>query len=184
MTSKNTMAHIPTQQGLYGITSLLEYRLDTSEPIRTLTQVLLRGPSPLSEFERELVATVVSQGNNTQFCTAAHATVARRLAPSPSLVDDLLAIPDGTAPSTRLECLVTIARAIQKSAQGLSDDFVQNARDLGFTDLELHDAVLTAALFCFYNRYVDGLASDLPPTDRYYDVLADRLTTTGYVRVV
>jgi uncharacterized peroxidase-related enzyme len=177
------MAHIPTQHGLYGITSLLEYRLDTSEPIRELTQVLLRGPSPLSEFERELIATVVSHENNTQFCSAAHATVARRLAPSPSLVDELLAAPTTTAPTTRLECLVAIARAIQLSPQGLTDELVQAARSLGFTDLELHDAVLTAALFCFYNRYVDGLASDLPPTDRYYDVLADRLTTTGYVRV-
>jgi hypothetical protein len=37
-------AHIPVQEGLVGITSLLEYRLDTGAPIRALTHTLL--PSP------------------------------------------------------------------------------------------------------------------------------------------
>ena len=56
-------AHIPVQEGLAGITGLLEYRLDTAKPIREMTQLLLRGPSTLSEGERELIATLVSHRN-------------------------------------------------------------------------------------------------------------------------
>jgi hypothetical protein len=33
------------------------------------------------------------------------------------------------------------------------------ARDQGATDLEIHDAVLIATVFCMANRYVDGLGS-------------------------
>ena len=57
------MAHIPVESHLPGITGLLEYRKDTAQPIRELTQILLRGPSTLTEGERELIATVVSYGN-------------------------------------------------------------------------------------------------------------------------
>ncbi len=47
------MAHIPVEAHLPGITGLLEYRKDTAQPIRELTQILLRGPSTLTEGERE-----------------------------------------------------------------------------------------------------------------------------------
>ena len=56
---------------LPGITGLLEYRKDSAQPIRELTQFLLRGPNTLTEAERELIATVVSSGNECTFCTTA-----------------------------------------------------------------------------------------------------------------
>ena len=43
--------------------------------------------------------------------------------------------------------------------------------------------VLIAALFCFYNRYVDGLNTQLPDTQEYFSGLASRLATRGYVRI-
>ena len=39
---------------------------------------------------------------------------------------------------------------------------VAAARAEGATDLEIHDAVLIAAAFCMYNRYVDGLGTLAP----------------------
>lgn len=52
------MPHIPLENHLPGITGLLEYKKDTAQPIRELTQFLLRGPSTLTEGERELIATI------------------------------------------------------------------------------------------------------------------------------
>ena len=70
------MPYIPLESHLPGITGLLEYRKDTAAPIRALTQVLLRGPSTLTEGERELIATVVSHRNECVFCTTAHTAAA------------------------------------------------------------------------------------------------------------
>ena len=70
------MPHIPLDESLPGITGLLNYRQDTALPIRQLTQILLRGESTLTEAERELIATVVSHGNQCKFCTAAHTAAA------------------------------------------------------------------------------------------------------------
>ena len=57
------MPHIPLDVNLPGITGILNYRTETALPIRQLTQILLRGDSTLTEGERELIATVVSYGN-------------------------------------------------------------------------------------------------------------------------
>jgi len=70
------MPHITLEEHLPGITGLLEYRKDTAAPIRELTQFLLRGPSTLTEGERELIATIVSHRNECSFCTAAHTAAA------------------------------------------------------------------------------------------------------------
>ena len=42
--------------------------------------------------------------------------------------------------------------------------------------------VLIAALFCLYNRYVDGLGTYRPEDPAYYQRLAARLVTIGYGR--
>ena len=46
------MAHIDLGSDLPGVTGLLEYRQDTGDLLRELTQLLLRGPSTLTEAER------------------------------------------------------------------------------------------------------------------------------------
>jgi hypothetical protein len=69
-----------------------------------------------------------------------------------------------------------------RTGGSVPDEMIESARSAGATDIEIHDSVLIAALFSLYNRYVDGLKTDLPSDANYYDMLADRLTTTGYVR--
>ena len=70
------MPYIALEAHLPGITGLLEYRKDAAAPIRELTQTLLRGPSSLTEGERELIATIVSHRNECVFCTTAHTAAA------------------------------------------------------------------------------------------------------------
>ena len=60
---------------------------------------------------------------------------------------------------------------------------VKIAKDAGATDLEIHDTVLIAALFCLYNRYVDGLSTFTPTDPAFYKGLGDRLKNNGYNRL-
>ena len=175
-------AHIPTQEGLFGITSLLEYRLDTAKPIRELTQTLLRGPSTLSEGERELIATVVSHRNACRFCTAAHTAAADLLLGDSTTTEAVKHDIDEAPVSPKMKALLRIAAKVQDNGRLVTEQDVAAARDEGATDLELHDTVLIAALFSLYNRYVDGLASVMPDDPAFYRNLADRLVTRGYVR--
>lgn len=176
------MPHIHVSSPFPGITGLLEERLDSSEPIRDLTQNLLRGPSSLTEGERELIATLVCSRNECKFCTNAHAHTAARYVGGMDLVQQVMSDHTSAPVTERMHALLHIAALVQGDARQVDDAAIARAREAGATDLDIHDTVLTAALFCFYNRYVDGLASDYPADNSYYETLAERLTTNGYVR--
>ena len=177
------MPHIPLPAHLPGITGLLEYRQDTAAPIRELTQILLRGESSLSTGERELIAALVSSRNCTNFCEAAHAKAADLLLGdsdiSRAVRDDI-----ETAPvSEKMKALLQIAALTQQSGKAVSTEAIERARTAGATDREIHDTVLIAALFCLYNKYVDGLATVAPTVESgYYQMLVERITSRGYGR--
>jgi uncharacterized peroxidase-related enzyme len=177
------MPHIVLATHLPGITGLLEYRKDTAQPIRELTQILLRGPSTLSEADRELIATVVSFGNQCKFCTAAHTAAADMLFGENNTAE-MVKQDIATAPvSEKMKALLTIAALTGKSGRQVTPEIIEKAKFEGATDIEIHDTVLIAALFCLYNRYVDGMATALPVDAGYYNVLAERLVNHGYTRL-
>jgi uncharacterized peroxidase-related enzyme len=175
------MPHIPLDTNLPGITGLLDYRQDTALPIRQLTQILLRGESTLTEGERELIATVVSQGNQCKFCTAAHTAAADALLGEKETSEKVKHDPDNAPVSEKMKYLLEVARRVQADARTVSPELVANAKAAGATDMELHDTVLIAALFCLYNKYVDGLASVTPTDPAFYDRLGSILKSSGYL---
>lgn len=177
------MPYIPLEEHLPGITGLLEYRKDTAAPIRALTQFLLRGPSTLSEGERELIATIVSHRNNCTFCATAH-TAAADVLLGESTSTTAVKKDIGSAPvSDKMKALLTIAAQVQESGRNVTPAAIQMAKDNGATDIEIHDTVLIAALFCLYNRYVDGLATVTPSDPNFYKGLGERLKSNGYNRL-
>jgi len=177
------MPYIPLEDHLPGITGLLEYRKDSAQPIRELTQILLRGPSTLTEGERELIATVVSHRNQCKFCATAHTAAANVLLgeneTSQKVKENI-----NTAPvSEKMKALLIIAAQVQESGKAVTVGSIQKAKDEGATDIEIHDTVLIAALFCLYNRYVDGLATVTPTQPEFYEGLGQRLKDHGYNRL-
>ena len=174
------MPHIDLEGYLPGITGLLAYRLDSAAPVRALTQVLLRGPSTLTEGERELIATVVSHGNQCRFCTTAHTATADKLLGGSDISDQVKRDISSASVSKKMKALLTIAREAGKSGKNVTPDLIEKAKTVGATDVEIHDTVLIAALFCFYNRYVDGLNTVTPQGPEFYDRLAERLVNNGY----
>lgn len=177
------MPYIPLEEHLPGITGLLEYRKDSAAPIRELTQILLRGPSSLTEGERELIATIVSYRNECRFCATAH-TAAANVLFGEETTAELVKQDIATAPvSDKMKALLTIASQVQVNGRNVTTEAIQKAKDEGATDIEIHDTVLIAALFCLYNRYVDGLATFTPSTPEFYKNLGQRLKDHGYNRL-
>ncbi|HZY38652.1 MAG TPA: peroxidase-related enzyme [Mucilaginibacter sp.] len=177
------MPYITLESHLPGITGLLEYRKDTGQPIRELTEILMRGPSSLTFAERELIATVVSNGNKCKFCSAAHAATVDMLLGEHETSKQVKADISSAPVSEKMKALLTIADKVREDGKLVMPMHVAAARVAGATDLEIHDTVLIAGLFCLYNRYVDGMATAMPEDDSYFTILADRLVNHGYYRL-
>lgn len=182
-TAKPTfMAHINVPEGVPGIRSLVMFRPETGRYLYELAQVLLRGESPLSEADRELMAAYVSHRNSCRFCCESHAAAARCLYKSDAhLVDDVLRDMQRSSISEKLKALLHIAGRAQILGKQVSEEDVAAARAQGATDREIHDTVLIAATFSMFNRYVDGLASLTPTSPEAYKEMGERMAERGYV---
>ena len=176
------MAHIKLlNEELPGIVGLLNFRPETAKPLLELAEALLRGPSPLTSGEREIIAASVSYWNGCHFCHTSHAAAAAaHLKLGVDLIDDIKAGLPQTEVSEKLRALLTIARHVQQNGKDVSEDDITKARNLGATDIEIHDTVLIAAAFCMYNRYVDGLGTWAPTSNEAYMEMGERMATVGY----
>jgi uncharacterized peroxidase-related enzyme len=179
------MPHITLNSGEPGIRGLFRFRPETARPLNELVEVLLRGPSVLTTGERELIAAYVSALNDCQYCSSSHAAyAAAQLPDGPELVDQVRADADGAPISAKLKALLRIAAAVQQGGLNVTEQQVAAARAAGATDVEIHDCVLIAAAFCMFNRYVDGLATDLPQDPAFYATRAKRIAADGYLALL
>ncbi|PWT73795.1 MAG: carboxymuconolactone decarboxylase [Bacteroidetes bacterium] len=174
------MAYIQLDENLPGLLSLLEYRHDTAKPIRELTQFLLRGPSSLSEGERELIAALVSYKNQCKFCTASHTALADLFLGEPFTAAEMKHNLKTVLIDEKLRALLQIAALVQQNGQNVTNEAIEKAKAEGATDIEIHDTVLIASLFSMCNRYVDGLNTFTPSQPAFYREMAEKLATTGY----
>ncbi|MFF4649341.1 carboxymuconolactone decarboxylase family protein [Streptomyces sp. NPDC001380] len=176
------MPHVSIKAPVPGIGGLLATRPDTAQPLMLLAETLLRGPSPLSRGERELIAAYVSERNACRYCADSHgAFAAEQLDGGMELVKAVLA-DSATAPvDARLRALLRVADEVRAEVAPVSDEAVAAARAAGAGDADLHDTVLIAAAFCMYNRYVNGLGTELPSDPGHYRDSARRIVSQGYL---
>ena len=175
------MAYIKVEEGVPGIRSLVLFRPETGKHLYELAQVLLRGDSPLTPAERELIAAYVSNRNECMFCMSSHAAAARCLyGEEKNIVDDVLADMRQSKVSNKMIALLNIAGKVQILGKEVLPEDIAAARLLGADDREIHDTVLIAAAFSMFNRYVDGLASFTPTDAATYEEMGKRMADKGY----
>src|SRR5277367_5775186 len=177
------MPHIELPEGLPGITGGFAFRPETAKPMRELAHILLHEPNSLAPGERELIATYVSSQNDCYFCQTSHGAAAAAHFVDDEIVKRVKADFQHADISEKLKALLVIAGEVQKGGKHVTAEAVENARQLGATDIEIHDTVLIAAAFCMFNRYVDGLATWQPVDDAMYRERGKRVAREGYISV-
>lgn len=152
---------------------------ETCTPLIEFHEVLLRGPSPFSESERELIAAYVSGLNRCRYCHGVHSATAAILGvPSQtieSLIDDV-----ETAPvSEKMRPVLRYARKLTQDPRGVSQADADAILAAGWDEIALYHAVAVIALFNFMNRLVEGMGIEL---DRaYVKPASERLAKNGYL---
>ena len=176
------MAHIELNNDLPGIRGLMAYRPETEAPLNALAEMLLRNDdNTLTRGERELIGAYVSYLNDCFFCQNVHGAMAGHyLGCNIDQIDQVKKDFKSTDLSNKMKTLLSIAGSVQKGGKNVTEQQVQEARDAGATDKEIHDTVLIAAAFCMFNRYVDGLATWAPEDRQFYINRAPQRALDGY----
>jgi uncharacterized peroxidase-related enzyme len=150
----------------------------TSRPLLEYHQIPLRGPSPLSVAERELIAAYVSGLNQCHYCHGVHSATAQAFGVPEGTLGDLLAEVEGAGVGARLKPILSYVRKLTLTPTRLTEADAAAVYAAGWDERALHDAVSVAALFNLMNRLVEGLGIDAGQT--YFDEAGQRLLRDGY----
>lgn len=149
----------------------------TCKPLCELAEVAMRGPSPFTQGQRELIAAYISGLNGCNYCHTTHAGAAA-FGVEPGLFNLLLTDIDLAPVEDRMKQILRYARKLTLSPARMTETDAASLYEAGWGDDALYSTVLVTALFNFYNRLVDGVGLALP--EGYVAELAKRLSTQGY----
>ena len=131
---------------------------DTSGPLLDYHQALLRGPSPLSVAERELIAAYVSGLNACGYCHGVHAATAEAFGVDAGVLGALLADLDSASVDGRLKPILRfVGKLTRLPAERPTRADAEAVFAAGWSERALHDAVSVCALFNLMNRLVEGV---------------------------
>ena len=129
-----------------------------------------------------VIGAYVSYLNDCFFCQNVHGAMAQHYMKCE--MEDIDAIKTDFISSrnisVKLKSLLFIAKSVQRGGKYVSWEQIDTARAAGATDKEIHDAVLIAAAFCMFNRYVDGLGTWAPEDRQVYISRAAQRAEEGY----
>ncbi len=129
---------------------------DLLERLRPYGDALMRGPSPFTPGERELIAAYVSGLNSCRYCFGVHARVAVGFGIDDGLLAALLADLDAAPIDARLKPVLRYARKLTATPARMTPEDAAAVYDAGWDDTALVHAVAVCAYFNMMNRLVDG----------------------------
>jgi uncharacterized peroxidase-related enzyme len=139
-----------------GVRHILQMNKPVGRALVQLHEALLRGDSPLTPAQHELIAAYVSGLNDCQYCFGVHAETASQFGvPEEHLRKMLFDLAD-VQMEERMRPLLEYVRRLTLSPHQLVQADADAVFAAGWSERELHDAILTTCLFNFMNRLLDG----------------------------
>jgi uncharacterized peroxidase-related enzyme len=143
-----------------------------ARPLLEYHEVLLRGDSPFSAAERELIAAYVSGLNNCNYCHAVHSQTAIALGIGTATLAHLFSDSRNEHLDPRMQPVLNFVHKLTLSPDTIAPADVSPIFAAGWNDRALHDAAAICGLFNLMNRLVDGLGVQAP--ESYTKIAAPR----------
>jgi len=175
------MPFIPSLPKGASLLNLFKAFPETSIPLIQFHEALLRGPSPFTEGERELIASYVSGLNQCRYCHGVHSATAELLGVKRELVDSQIDI-DGAAVDPKMRPVLRYARKLTQQPNSLIQADADAIFAAGWEEPALYYTVAVTALFNFMNRLVEGMGLELDPS--YVKPASERLAKRGYLPLI
>jgi uncharacterized peroxidase-related enzyme len=147
-------------------------------PLGAWTQATMRGPSPWSVAERELMACMVAKWNACAFCVSAHGAVAAKEMQR-AAVDQVISDFRSAPIPERLKSALAFLEIMTLHPENLKAEHAQAALYAGVSREALTDAIAVGALFNIITRYANALDFAIP-TPEEFERAADMLLKRGY----
>lgn len=150
------MPFFPTLPADAGVRHILALNPAAGRALVEFHSAALRTDSQLTARDKELIAAYVSGLNACQYCYGVHKETAQAFGIAEPVFDALLADPQSAPIDARLEPILADARVLTLTPTRAVQSHVDAVFAAGWSERDLHDAILTICLFNFMNRLLEG----------------------------
>ena len=172
------MTHLPSLPHDATLLDVFRSFPAVARPLLDYHQVVMRGPSPLSPAQRELLAAYVSGLNACDYCLGVHRVTSEALGVDEGLLTAMLEDLESAPVEARLRPLLRYVAVLTRTPGRVRPGHAAAVLDAGWDEQALHDAASVCGLFNLMNRLVEGLGVTLG--DGYAEVSGNRLAEHGY----
>jgi len=172
------MAYLPSLPADAVLLDVFRAYPDSARPLMDYHQALLRGPSPLSVAERELIAAYVSGLNACRYCHGVHTATARAFGIGEGTLGALLADVTTAPVAEQMKPILRYVGKLTLAPAKITHEDAEAVLAAGWEEQALHDAVAVCGLFNMMNRLVEGLG--ITAGEDYFQTAAGQLAGAGY----
>lgn len=151
---------------------------DLFAPYLEFSQSVMRGPSPLSTAQREILGAFVSGLNACGYCAGGHEAAAVEFGVDAGLFAELMEDVDGAAVDDKFKPILRFIRKLTLDPNRITQADADAVFDAGWPEQALRDAVLICGLFSLMNRVVK--AHGIVPDPSKFAERGRRAASLGY----
>ncbi|MBL4758266.1 MAG: carboxymuconolactone decarboxylase family protein [Rhizobiales bacterium] len=159
--------------------SIFEINKAASRHLVNFHHEVLRAPGPLTDVERELIATYVSGLNGCKYCYGTHSAGVVEYGIKREVLDAMFENLETSGVDPKMVPLLKYAGILTQDMTAISEEDAQAVYAAGWSEDALHNAILVACTFNFMNRLLEGHGVIGNPA--LYEVRGKMLTETGYI---
>ena len=142
-------------------------------------EAIMRGPSPFTAGERELMAAYVSRLNSCTYCASSHSEAAVILGVERDVLEPLLADIDSAPIEERFKPIFRFLKKLTLTSYKMVQADADAVYAAGWDERALHDVIMVCCCFSFMNRLADG--HGLPSDPVLFKARAKRHAEEGYL---
>lgn len=120
------------------------------------SEALMRGPSPLTVAEREMIAAYTSALNECTYCYHDHTMAAEAFGVPHGVLDKLMDAMDAAPVDEKMKPILRFIRKLTETPGRMVQADADAVYAAGWDEHALHDAIAVCARFNFMNRLVLG----------------------------
>jgi uncharacterized peroxidase-related enzyme len=155
------MSFLPSSPGATNFRDVMQLYPARLVLMLRLIDDVMRGDSPLSVAERELIFAYGSGQNACDFCYHSHRPVAAAFGIDESLFDELMVSIDGSSVDERLKPVLRYVRKLTLTPSRMTQADADAILNAGWDEQALVDVVSICAVQNLFNRFVDGVGVDV-----------------------
>jgi len=171
------MSYLPSLPDQATLLQVFQAYPHPARPLLEYHELVMRGPSPFTAAERELMAAYVSGLNGCGYCHGVHAATAEAFGLPAGLLAAVLADLDSAPVDDRMKPVLRYLATLTRTPSRLTGADAQAVYAAGWDERALHDAGPVCALSNCMNR-VDGCG--VRAGDDYHRMSGTRLYERGY----